>query len=116
MLHYYSVSEFYKRMFGSKVYKISLDAGCTCPTRDGTKGYGGCIFCSAAGSGDFAASRSLTISGQIEQAKRRVESKNSGGKYIAYFQNFTSTYGDHSALEQKYREALAAPGVAGISI
>jgi radical SAM protein (TIGR01212 family) len=116
MERFFSASQYYRRQFGCRIYKLSLDAGCTCPTRDGTKGTGGCIFCSAAGSGDFAASRSLTISGQIEQAKRRVESKNSGGKYIAYFQNFTSTYGDHSALEQKYREALAAPGVAGISI
>ena len=116
MLHYYSVSEFYKRMFGSKVYKISLDAGCTCPTRDGTKGYGGCIFCSAAGSGDFASSRQLSVSCQIEKAKQLVQSKNHGGRYIAYFQNFTSTYGNPAVLEAEYREAACAPGICGIAI
>lgn len=116
MERFFSASQYYRRQFGCRIYKLSLDAGCTCPTRDGTKGTAGCIFCSAAGSGDFASSRSLTITEQIEQAKQRVESKNRGGKYIAYFQNFTSTYGDHDTLEQKYREALAAPDIAGISI
>ena len=69
---YRSVSDFYKEKFGCKVYKISLDAGCTCPTRDGTKGTGGCIFCSQSGSGDFAAARSLPLEEQIEQAKLKV--------------------------------------------
>jgi uncharacterized protein len=121
---FYSVSDFYRKTFGTKVYKISLDAGCTCPTRDGTKGSSGCIFCSTAGSGDFAATRTESISRQIEDAKNLVAAKLYGrsgagsrdGSYIAYFQNFTNTYGDHDALEQKYREAIAAPGIAGIAI
>ncbi len=116
MKYFYSVSDFYKRKFGCKVYKLSLDAGCTCPTRDGTKGSGGCIFCSAAGSGDFAASAELSISGQIQEAKKLVRAKNTGGRYIAYFQNFTSTYGDAAELEKKYTEAVSAEDVVGISI
>jgi radical SAM protein, TIGR01212 family len=114
--HYYSVSDFYKRKFGTKIYKLSLDAGCTCPTRDGTKGTGGCTFCSASGSGDFAASRSRSLSEQIVQARQLVQHKNKDGRYIAYFQNFTNTYGAPAALEAAYRESLAAPDMAGIAI
>ena len=118
------VSDFYKNIFGCKVYKISLDAGCTCPTRDGTKGSRGCIFCSASGSGDFAATRGKPVSEQIEEAKKLVEKKiagrkgetGSGGKYIAYFQNFTNTYGDPERLAALYNEAAACPDMAGISI
>lgn len=116
------VSDFYKKLFGSKVYKITLDAGCTCPTRDGTKGSRGCIFCSASGSGDFAASRNKSISEQIEDAKALVSGKmgrNSGaekGHYIAYFQNFTNTYGDPDRLSALYNEAADAPDICGISI
>lgn len=118
------VSDFYKNFFGCKVYKISLDAGCTCPTRDGTKGSRGCIFCSASGSGDFAATRGKPVSEQIEEAKKLVEKKiagrkgetGSGGKYIAYFQNFTNTYGDPERLAALYNEAADCPDMAGISI
>ena len=117
-----TLSAFYEAIFGCKTYKISLDAGCTCPNRDGTKGRGGCIFCSQNGSGDFASSRNLTISEQIEQGKKLVESKIRGrsgerhGKYIAYFQNFTSTYGDPSGLLSKYREALLCKDIAGLAL
>ena len=65
-----TVSAFYKSIFGNKVYKISLDAGCTCPNRDGTIGTGGCIFCSNSGSGDFVPSKNLSIAKQIEEAKK----------------------------------------------
>ncbi len=123
------ISDYYIKKFGVKVYKISLDAGCTCPTRDGTKGTRGCIFCSATGSGDFAASRNKSITEQIEEAKKLVEKKLLGrggadcqkkdsvqGKYIAYFQNFTNTYGNPERLGALYREAAACPDVCGISI
>ncbi|MCQ2579267.1 MAG: TIGR01212 family radical SAM protein [Treponemataceae bacterium] len=115
---YRSVSEFYKEKFGCKVYKISLDAGCTCPTRDGTKGEGGCIFCSASGSGDFAANRNLPIEEQIEQAKQKVASKlNKGsGKFIAYFQNFTNTYGDINRLEKLWFKAASSKDIVGVAI
>ena len=116
------LSQFYESIFGCKTYKISLDAGCTCPNRDGSKGTGGCIFCSQNGSGDFAAARSLSVKEQLEQGRKLVESKLRGrsgerrGKYIAYFQNFTSTYGDAEVLLGKYREALACDDVAGLAV
>lgn len=117
---YYSVSEYYKNVFGSKVYKISVDAGCTCPNRDGTKDTRGCIFCSASGSGDFCPSRSLTITEQVEEAKKLVVKKIpkdvAQGKYIVYFQNFTNTYGTEEELEKKYKEALSCSDVVGIAI
>ena len=123
-----ALSTFYQSIFGCKTYKISLDAGCTCPNRDGTKGSGGCIFCSQAGSGDFiarggeSAAGRLPISEQLEQGKKLVESKLRGrsgdrqGKFIAYFQSFTSTYGDPTVLLSKYREALDCEGVAGLAV
>ena len=123
-----ALSTFYESIFGCKTYKISLDAGCTCPNRDGTKGSGGCIFCSQSGSGDFiargeeAAAGRLPISEQLEQGKKLVESKLRGrsgerqGKFIAYFQSFTSTYGDPTVLLSKYREALDCEGVAGLAV
>lgn len=116
MNRFYSVSDFYKKKFGCKVYKISLDAGCTCPNRDGTKSFGGCIFCSGSGSGDFAADKNLSIAEQIIQAKQRVLSKNKDGKFIAYFQNFSNTYGNAKELAKKYNEAIAQEDVVGISI
>lgn len=117
-----TLSSFYQSIFGCKTYKISLDAGCTCPNRDGTKGTGGCIFCSQVGSGDFVASRKLCISEQIEQGKMLVENKVRGrsgerrGKYIAYFQSFTSTYGEPADLLEKYHEALQCEGVVGLAV
>lgn len=123
-----ALSTFYQSIFGCKTYKISLDAGCTCPNRDGTKGSGGCIFCSQAGSGDFiarggeSAAGRLPISEQLEQGKKLVESKLRGrsgdrqGKFIAYFQSFTSTYGEPAVLLSKYREALDCEGVAGLAV
>jgi radical SAM protein (TIGR01212 family) len=122
-MSYYSVSDFYKKLFGSKVYKITLDAGCTCPVRDGSLDSRGCIFCSQNGSGDFVPSRLLTIPRQIEEAKKLVESKmsksskqSSDHKYIAYFQNFTNTYGNLGQLRQKWEQAVNYPGIVGIAI
>ena len=87
-MEYLKIGDIWKEKYGEKVYKISLTAGCTCPNRDGTKGVGGCIFCSEKGSGDFAQSGFLPIAQQIEQAKRLVEKKG-GKKFIAYFQSYT---------------------------
>ena len=121
-MNFISTSEYYKSIFSQKVYKISLDAGCTCPTRDGTKGFGGCIFCSASGSGDFAASKNLSIKEQVEQGKSLVENKlssknqNQEKKYIAYFQNFTNTYGNQEELLEKFNQAINEPNIVGISI
>lgn len=113
---FYSVSDYYKEIFGQKVYKITVDAGCTCPNRDGTVGVGGCIFCGASGSGDFASSRSLSIKEQVEKAKNLVSNKSKSGKYIVYFQNFTNTYGDKDILIEKYRLAACSKDVVGIAI
>lgn len=115
-----TVNDFYKTKFNSKTYKLSLDAGCTCPTRDGTLGTGGCIFCSAAGSGDFTPKEGSTvsISKQIEMAKQIVapKLKNQDVKYIAYFQSFTNTYGDFERLKGMWEEALMCRGIVGIAI
>ena len=112
---YRTLNEHYRSLFGCKVYKLSIDGGFTCPNRDGTLGHRGCIFCSAAGSGDFAAFGS-DIRTQLEQAKTRVEAKNKGGKYIAYFQSFTNTYGPAEKLRRLYEAALEPEEVVGIAI
>ena len=101
MEHYTALSPYLKRRFGCKVYKLSLSAGCTCPNRDGTLGTRGCIFCS--GSGEFAASGSASIPEQLEQAKYILGKKAQGAKFIAYFQDFTNTYGAVSRLEPARR-------------
>ena len=115
MASYLTLNEHYRRLFGCKVYKLSIDAGFTCPNRDGTIGHGGCIFCGGDGSGAFAES-GCDIGAQLENAKSRVEAKNKGGKYIAYFQSFTNTYGPVEKLERLYRQALAPEDVVGLAI
>jgi radical SAM protein (TIGR01212 family) len=112
---YTTLNEHYRRKFGCKVYKLSIDAGFTCPNRDGTLGTGGCIFCSGMGSGEFAAA-GCDIADQLLQAKTRVEAKNRGGKYIAYFQSFTNTYAPVSHLRKLYLEAIALEDVVGLAI
>lgn len=113
---YISANVYCRHVFGCKVYKLALSAAVTCPNRDGTVGMGGCIFCSAGGSGDFAASALLPIDQQIEDAKRLLGTKGQGLKYIAYFQSFTGTHGDLAQLEQIYMQAAQQPDIVGISI
>ncbi len=115
-MKYYSFNQYLKNTFGCKVYKISINAGFTCPNRDGTLGTGGCIFCSAGGSGEFAESPQLSITEQIENGKKRVEKKIRSGKYIAYFQAFTNTYAPVKVLEKKFKEAIKHSDIVGISI
>lgn len=113
---YYSLDSYLKGVYGEKVYKISLNAGLTCPNRDGTLGDRGCIFCSG-GSGEFAANKELPIKEQISTAISEMKQRKSiGNIYIAYFQAYTNTYGDIGYLEKIYTEALECPDVAGISI
>ena len=88
---YYSLDYYLKETFGTKVYKLALDGGMTCPNRDGTIGTGGCIFCSEGGSGDFAAEYDISISAQIAAAKKKISKKTNCRKFIAYFQNYTNT-------------------------
>ena len=108
------LSDHYKETFGCKVYKLSLDGGFTCPNRDGTLGTEGCIFCT--GSGEFAEGGSEPIALQLERAKKRVSSKNKDGKYIAYFQAFTNTYGPLERLRKLYYEAIAPEEIVGLAI
>lgn len=115
-MYYYSLNEYLKKTFGEKVYKISLDGGMTCPNRDGTLGSLGCIFCSEGGSGEFAALRALSVSEQIEQAKRRISKKSDCKKFIAYFQPFTNTYAPVSYLRKIFEEAVAPEEIAALSI
>lgn len=110
---YRTLNQHYRETFGCKVYKLSIDGGFSCPNRDGTCGTGGCIFCD--GSGAFAEAGN-SISNQLEQAKRRVEAKNPGGKYIAYFQAFTNTYAPVEYLRKVYLEAIAAEEIVGLAI
>lgn len=116
---YYSLDAYCKSTYGEKLYKAALNAGLTCPNRDGTLGTGGCIFCSAGGSGDFAASMTNTADAfkqALSQSKISLAGKKTGQKFIAYFQAYTNTYGSVSYLETIYRLALKEPSVAGISI
>ena len=115
-MKYYSLNNYLRDTFGCKVYKLSLDGGFTCPNRDGTIDTRGCIFCSKGGSGDFAESRLLSITEQIEQGKKRVESKIKSGKYIAYFQAFTNTYAPVTILRKKFFEALEHKDIVALSI
>lgn len=110
---YRTLNQHYRETFGCKVYKLSIDGGFSCPNRDGTCGTGGCIFCD--GSGAFA-ERGNSIPHQLEQAKRRVEAKNPGGKYIAYFQAFTNTYAPVEHLRKVYLEAIEPEEIVGLAI
>ena len=112
---YRSLGDEMKEKFGGKVYKLALSGGFTCPNRDGTVGIGGCIFC-LGGSGSFAEEPAESVFEQIERAKRRVEKKNPGGKYIAYFQSYTSTYGPLEKLERLFSEAVSHPDIVALSI
>lgn len=115
-MKYTSLNQYLKNRFGSKVYKIALDGGFTCPNRDGTLGTRGCIFCSKGGSGDFAESRALDIKTQIELGKSRVSGKIKDGKYIAYFQAFTNTYASVDRLESLYMQAIEHEDIVALSI
>lgn len=112
---YKSVNDYYKQKFGYKVYKLSIDGGFTCPNRDGTIGTGGCIFCSALGSGEFA-EKGNSITEQLERAKTKVEKKIKNGKYIAYFQSFTNTYAPLEKFKKLYYEAIKPDYIVGLSI
>ena len=111
-----TLNEYYRETFGCKVYKLSLDAGLTCPNRDGTLGTGGCIFCSAYGGGEFAEGGPEPVAVQLQRARERVAAKNREGKYIAYFQSFTNTYAPVERLRQLYLEAIAPEEILGLSI
>jgi len=113
---YHTFNEQLRERFGGKIVKVSLDAGFTCPNRDGTLGIGGCVYCSERGSGDFAGDQRLSIPEQFIQVKERMNKKWPNAQYIAYFQAYTNTYAPVKRLREVYEEALAEENVVGLSI
>ena len=113
---YHALDYMLRERFGEKVYKVTLNGGMSCPNRDGKLGTRGCIFCSAGGSGDFAADSSLSITEQIDRQISILSAKRPIHKYIAYFQAFTNTYAPVEYLEKIFTEALSHPDSAALSI
>lgn len=113
---YYSVDYYLKNTFGEKVYRLSLNGGMTCPNRDGTLDTRGCIFCSAAGSGDFAQNARESIPKQLSDAKAQIRTKRNCNKFIAYFQAYTNTYAPVDYLRAIFMEAIQDPDVVILSI
>lgn len=116
MKRYYSFNDYCKEEFGEKVYRLSLDGGMTCPNRDGKLSTGGCIFCSAGGSGDFATPQTLSVSLQLENAKEKIKAKTNCKKYVAYFQSFSNTYAPVDYLEDLFSQAILNEEVVALSI
>lgn len=116
MKRYNSANRFFREKFGDKVIKVSLNGGFTCPNRDGTLSYGGCIFCSEKGSGDFAPEKEKSLKEQFEENKNKLSQKWKNGKYIAYFQSFTNTYAPIEYLKDLFLKASELEGVVGLSI
>lgn len=115
-LPYRDLNSYLRQRFGERVQKITLDAGLTCPNRDGRVGRGGCLYCNARGSGTGAWSRGLTISQQLAEGRVRLGRRYGARKFIAYFQSFSNTYAPLEQLQALYQEALDCPGVVGLSI
>lgn len=114
---YYSLDAWCKNTYGEKCYKIALDAGFTCPNRDGTLGLGGCIFCSEGGSGEFAVKfKENDLDAQLAAGLSLFHNKKAGNRFIAYFQAYTNTYAPPDRLRRIYETALKNPSVCGISI
>lgn len=116
MEHYYSMNRYLRETFGSKVYKLALDGGFTCPNRDGTKGTGGCTFCSDSGSGDFSVPVGSDMEDAIRKAKQVLSHKHTEGRYIAYFQNHTNTYGPIGKMEELFFSAIRHPEIVALSV
>ncbi len=113
---YYTLNYFYKQKFNSKVFKVSLNAGFSCPNKDGNVGVGGCIFCSKLGSGDFAGDKNKDLITQFNEVKEKLSKKWPNSKYIAYFQANTNTYADVKTLKEKFEPILKLENVVGINI
>lgn len=118
--YFYSADEYFKDTFGKKIFRLSLAGGTTCPNRDGSKGTGGCVFCSAKGSGDFAEQQKSTVFAQIEAAKNQVQKKlpknGTPYGYAAYFQSFTATYAPLEQLRSQFTEAIRHPDIVALFI
>ena len=112
---YHTLDYYYKHKYNSKVFKVSLNIGCSCPNIDGTKGFGGCIYCKN-GSGDFAGNKTDSLKVQFENIKNMLLNKWPNAKYIAYFQAGTNTYGNLDYLKKCFLEVLTYKDVVGINI
>ncbi len=113
---YTDYNSYLRQIFGCRVQKISIDAGFTCPNRDGRVGTGGCIYCNARGSGTGASANGLSIAEQIVRSQASMARRYKAEKFIAYFQSFSNTYASVSVLKRSYDEAVSIPGVVGLSI
>jgi radical SAM protein (TIGR01212 family) len=113
---YLDLNSYLRRRFGERVQKVALDAGLTCPNRDGRVGVGGCLYCNARGSGTGAWARGLSISQQMGQGLARLKKRYGATRYIAYFQSFSNTYAPLEVLQKLYQEALSFPEVVGLGI
>ena len=113
---YYDFNTYLRSIFGCRVQKITIDAGLSCPNRDGTISTGGCIYCNVRGSGTGAHAKGLSIIDQIDQAKKALFKRYKAKKFIVYFQSFTNTYGPVDQLKRLYEQALDAEDVVGLSI
>ncbi len=113
---FYDLNTYFRNLYGGRVHKISVDAGLTCPNRDGTIGTDGCIFCNAKGSGTGNLAKGYTVTEQLEKSKAPVIKRFKAKKFIAYFQSFTNTYAPFETLKAIYEEALAVPDVVGLAI
>jgi len=113
---YHTFNYHLKHKFGCKVFKVSLNAGFTCPNIDGSKGYGGCSYCSSSGSGDFAGNPADNVLTQFESIKSKMHDKWQNGKYIAYFQAHTNTYAPVCRLKEIFEPVLGLENVVGLSI
>ncbi|MBQ7399296.1 MAG: TIGR01212 family radical SAM protein [Clostridia bacterium] len=113
---YHTLDYFFKNKFGTKIAKIPLSGGFTCPNRDGTKGTGGCIYCSGALSGDFAGKAEDSIEKQFSDIADMMSKKWKNTKYMAYFQTGTGTYADIAKLEYLYNAAISQPDVVSLSV
>uniref|UniRef100_UPI00404A4D4A TIGR01212 family radical SAM protein n=1 Tax=Desulfobacca sp. TaxID=2067990 RepID=UPI00404A4D4A len=115
-LPYYSLKDYLQSRFGERVQKVTLDAGLTCPNRDGRVGWGGCIYCNARGSGTGAAAKGQTLAQQLAAGIARLSVRYQARKVIAYFQSFSNTYAPLPRLREMYDQVLAHPQVVGLSI
>lgn len=113
---YHTLDYFYRNKFNSKVFKVSLNGGFSCPNIDGTKGYGGCIYCSKLGSGEFAGNKEKDLITQFNEVKNIISKKWPNSKYIGYFQANTNTYAPVKILKEKYEPILKQNNVVGLSI
>ncbi len=113
---YHTLNYFYKTKFGTKVFKVSLNGGFSCPNLDGKVGFGGCIYCSKSGSGEFGGDKSKSLTEQFNEMKEVVNKHHIPCKYIGYFQARTNTYAPVEVLKEKYEEVLRQPNVIGLNI